>query len=111
MCVSGAFAVSFRGWIFPSDHGSLEGTFFLVLFKVADLSPKNILGNKAATDGVSIARSKNIGEMFPPGFGGLDFSGQVYHPDNAGVPRDFLVYPCLSQKNHFESRGINGVDP
>ena len=44
-----------------------------MVFKVADLSPKSIFGNKSATDGTK--RDLNIGET--PGFCGL-IQGQIF---------------------------------
>ena len=49
----------------------------LPCFKVADLSPKIIFGNKPPQ--MVFSGDLNIG--VPPGFGGLDFTGQIYNPD------------------------------
>ncbi len=61
--------------------------------KVADLSPKNIFGNKAATDGTKLDLKIGVS----PGFGGLDFSGQIYNPVNESMY--FLFSKQMGDKN------------
>ena len=54
--------------------------------KVADLSPKNIFGNKAATDGTYGSKCYSF-----PGFGGL-IQGQIYNP--VSVDKELVL--CFS---------------
>ena len=54
-------------------------------FKVADLSPIHFR-KQSATDGTKLDSKKSV---FPPGFGGLIFRGQIYNPEGLWKPLGF----------------------